>query len=190
MAQFPTVPAPNYPYDLVINWKTIITAFDSAVEQRRQKQTYAKYDVDLNYDILTEVEFQTLWNFYVARKGALETFYFYTFTATDWIGLYCRTGDGTTVTFDIPGKSTSAHVIYNNGLVVSSLDYTILYGGGTEGSDRVTFTAAPVKNAIITCDFTGFMRIRCRFEEDKMTKTGFEVALYKTGLKLKGLAAL
>lgn len=190
MAQFPVSPAPQYPYDLSIVWKTIISSFDSAVEQRRQKQTYAKYDVSLIYNVLTESEFQTLWNFYVARKGAYEAFYFYTPETSDWQGLYCRTGDGATVTFDIPGKSTSAHTIYNNGIVVSPTGYTITYGGGTEGSDRVTFNVAPAQNAIITCNFTGFMRIRCRFEEDKMTKTGFIVALYKTGLKLKGLAAL
>ena len=190
MAQFPTVPKPQEPYKLTLVWKTIISAFDSAVEQRRQKQTYAKYNVSVIYNALSGANFQTLWNFYVARKGAYEAFYFYTLETADWKGLYCRTGDGTTVTFDIPGKSTSAHTIYNNGIVVPPANYTILEGGGTEGSDRVTFNTAPVQNALITCDFTGFMRIRCRFEEDEMTKDGFKSAIYRTGLKMKGLAAL
>ena len=190
MALFPQVPKPQYPYELTAVWKTIVSGFDSGVEQRRQKQTYAKYDVSVTYNALSGANFQTLWNFYIARKGTYEAFYFYTLETANWKGLYCRTGDGATVTFDIPGKSTSAQVIYNNGTVVPGGDYTIVTGGGVEGSDRVTFNTAPFLNAIITCDFTGYMRIRCRFEEDKMTKNGFEGVLYQTGLRLRGLSAL
>jgi hypothetical protein len=190
MALFPATPLPQYPYDISVVWKTIISAFDSGKEQRRQKQTYAKYDMSLTYNALHEADFQTLWNFYVARKGSFEAFYFYTLARFSWYGLFIWTGDGAIVTFDIPGKSTSAQVIYNNGIVVPGGDYTIVTGGGMEGSDRVTFNTAPVLNAIITCDFTGFMRIRCRFEEDKLTKEAFDGALYRTGLKLKGLAAI
>ena len=188
MAEYPTTPKPNYPFDLTINWKTITSAFDSGKEQRRQKQTYAKYDVSLVYDLLSEANMQLLWNFYVARKGSFEVFYFYTLAISDWYGLFIWTGDGATVTFDIPGKSTSAHVIYNNGITVSPADYTIVTGGGTESSDRVTFNTAPVLNAIITCDFTGYMRIRCRFEEDKLSQQMFMWTAYKTGIKLRGLS--
>ena len=190
MAAFPTSPVPQLPYNIDAVWKTIITAFDSGVEQRRQKQIYAKFNVTLTYNALTTAEIQTLWNFYMARNGSYESFYFYTLETADWDGLYCGTGEGTAITFDIPGKSTSSQTIYANGSAVSASDYTIVTGGGIEGSDRVTFDTAPVVNTIITCDFTGFMRIRCRFEEDKMTKSGFSAALFSTGLKLHGLAAL
>ena len=40
---------------------------------------------------------------------------------------------------------------------------------------------------IISCDFTGLMRIRCRFREDAMTKEYMANGLYRTGLELKGL---
>jgi len=190
MAQYPTSPAPQIPYELTSNWKTIVSAFDSGVEQRRQKQTYPKYDVSLIYNALTVASFATLWNFYHARAGAFEAFYFYTLETTDWDGLFVGTGDDATVTFDIPGISTTNTLIYNNGTLVDSGDYTLLTGGGTESSDRITFDTAPAANAIITCDFTGYMRIRCRFEDDKMTKQGFAGALYRTGLKLKGLSQI
>jgi hypothetical protein len=188
MSEFPTSPIPKHPYEITAVWKTIITAFDAANEQRRQKQAFAKYDVNLVYDRLTDAEIMTLWNFYQARKGAYEAFYFYTLETSGWEGLYIGTGDGTTVTFDLPGKSTSSHTIYSNGSEVDSGDYTILTGGGAGNSDRITFDVAPVSNTIITCDFTGYMRIRCRFEEDRMTKQWFEYVLFRTGLKLKGLA--
>ena len=189
MAQFPTSPAPNYPYELTQNWKTIVSAFDSGVEQRRQKQTYPKYDVSLVY-VNEADDLNILWNFYQARNGSLEAFYFYTIETSDWDGLFVGTGDGSSATFDIPGQSTTSTLIYVNGSLVGSGDYTLLTGGGTEASDRVLFDTAPAANAIITCDFTGNMRIRCRFKEDKMTKQAFFWSLYHTGLELKGLAAI
>lgn len=190
MAEYPTSPVPQYPYELSTNWKTITSAFDSGVEQRRQKQTYPKYDVSLSYGALGEADLQTLWNFYRSMNGSLTAFYFYTIESADWDGLFVGTGNGTALTFDLPGKSTSAQVIYINGVAVDPDDYTLVVGGGTENADRVTFDTEPAVNDIITCDFTGYMRIRCRFKEDKMSKVRFEAAIYKTGLELKGLAAL
>lgn len=189
MSEYPASPVPKYPVDLTAVWKTVISAFDAANEQRRQKQTYAKYDVSLVYDRLSDANIAILWNFYMARKGAYEAFYFYTLESADWGGLYIGVGDAAEVTFDIPGKTTSSQAIYVNGALVDPGDYTMVVGGGTENSDRVTFDTAPALNAIITCDFTGYMRIRCRFEEDKMTRQRFLHLLYRTGLKLKGLAA-
>ena len=59
--------------------------------------------------------------------------------------------------------------------------------GGAEGADRVQFTSPPSSGAIVSCDFTGLMRIRCRFREDAMTKEYMANGLYRTGLELKGL---
>ncbi len=190
MAEFPTTPVPFAPLEISANWKTIISGFDSGVEQRRQKQTYPKYDVALTYAALLDADFMTLWNFYQSMKGALKAFYFYTLESSDWDGLFVGTGDDATVIFDIPGKDTTATLIYINGIAVDSADYTLLTGGGLESADRVQFDTAPAANDIITCDFTGYMRIRCRFENDKMTRTEFAKAVYSTGLRLKGLAAL
>jgi len=51
----------------------------------------------------------------------------------------------------------------------------------------VQFASAPADGMIISCDFTGLMRIRCRFREDAMTKEYMANGLYRTGLELKGL---
>lgn len=212
---YPTTPVPNWPYDIKINWNTTVSSFDSGKEQRRQKNLYPKYDVSLTYSVLTMAQMQTLWNFYQARKGTFEPFYFYSLESTTWSGCYLGIGDGTTTTFDIPGKSTSNVQIYVSGVAlrataVSSIlledesqlitedgstiiregpeDYTLLVGGGAASADRVTFLTAPVANALITCDFTGYLRVRCRFAEE-LSRSAFTAALYRTGIKLKGLAA-
>ena len=79
-----------------------------------------------------------------------EAFYIYDLTLLSgeawWQqGLYVATGDDTTATFDIPGRSTSGHAIYADGNEVDSEDYTINTGGGESNSDRVTFDTAPIR---------------------------------------------
>jgi hypothetical protein len=185
MSAFPTTAPTQDGYELTPEWKTIIREMDSGAEQRRQKWIFPKFNVSLTFSILTQTEIDTLWNFYMARHGAAEAFYFYTIESGDWDGLYVGVGDGATKTFDLPGKSTSAQTIYVDGISTSAV--TILTGGGSESSDRVTFTTEPAAGAILSCDFTGYLRIRCRFEEDKMSKRIFTDAIFRTGLKLKGL---
>lgn len=191
MALYPETPKPQMPYQLTTNWKTIVSAFDSGKEQRRQKQLYEKYDIVLTYNALSLADMATLWNFYVARKGSFEAFYFYTLETGSWTNLFIGMGDGATHIFDLPGKSTSSQKIYNNGVLQTlTTDYSIVAGGGVEDSDRVNFVAAPTANDILTCDIAGYMRIRCRFEEDKLTREGFQGILYKSGIKLKGLTTV
>lgn len=187
MAEFPTTPRPSYPVIIEPEWKTNISTFDSGKEQRRQKWDYPKYNVELTYNVLSSANIQVLWDFYMARKGASEAFYFYDLESVAHNAQYVGQGDGAIVTFDIPGKSTSSQVIYIDGVPQGS-GYTILTGGGSENSDRVQFTAPPAAGGMISCDFTGFLRIRCRFEKDKMSKTAFTASLRQTGLKLKGLS--
>lgn len=186
MAEFPsTVPPKQDGYDLSVEWNTIITQMDSGLEQRRQKWTFPKYNIELTFDLLSSTDAATLWNFYIARNGRSEAFYFYDKESLAWTGLYIGVGDGSTQTFDLPGKTTTSQTIYVDG--VSEAGVTILTGGGAESSDRVTFTVAPATGEILSCDLTGYLRIRCRFEEDKMTRRMFLDAIYRTGLKLKGL---
>jgi len=187
MAQYPETPIPTLPASIEPEWKTLTSAFDSGREQRRQKWGYAKYNVTLNYDIISADDMKILWGFYQARKGSTESFYFYDLESIDHDSLYVGQGDGSVTTFDIPGKSTSSQGIYINGTPQGD-GYTILTGGGSESSDRVQFTTAPALGDIVICDFTGFLRIPCRFLEDKMTRGFFTANLRSTGIKLKGLS--
>lgn len=187
---FPTSPAPMFPVIIEPVWNTIITSFDGANEQRRQKWAFAKYNVTLKFDPLTASEFQTLWAFYMARKGSFEPFYYYPIDTQTLTGLYVGTGDNATEVFDLPGKTTSAQTIYVDGVLqILTTDYVILTGGGDGSADRVDFVSPPAEGEVITCGFTGYLRIRCRFSEDRMTREWFTAALYRTGLELKGLAA-
>ncbi|MGA2332297.1 MAG: DUF2460 domain-containing protein [Syntrophales bacterium] len=186
MAQYPTSPVPQVPYTITPTWKTIITGFDNGAEQRKQKRAFAKYDVTLTYDVLLVSEIQALWNFYQSQKGAFGAFFFYALESAAYTNLAVGIGDASTLTFDIPGKSTSSQSVYVNGVIQSS-GITILVGGGQENSDRVQFNAAPALGAVISCDFTGYLRIRCRFKNDQLSRQMFEALIYKTGIELQGL---
>ena len=187
MSLFPSTPVPSFSVAITARWKTIQSNTDMGRPQRRQKWVQPRYDVDLRYDRLVTTGIRTYWQFYQACRGSLESFNFHDLDIDNWYEVYVSIGDGSTVTFDIPGISTSAHLVYLNGVLQSSGDYTILTGGGEENADRITFDSAPAKNTIITCTFTGYLQILCHFLEDKLTREQFANRLYRTGLKLEGL---
>ena len=189
MAEYPSSPRPIDPVTITPIWKTIVTDSDSSKEQRRQKWSFPKYDIQIRYRTITpRSSMQTLWAFYMARTGAAEAFSYYPRYTGDHKSQYIGYGDGATTIFDLPGKSTSSQAIYLDDVAQGGGDYSILTGGGGESSDRVEFVAAPSSGELITCDFTGYLRIRCRFAEDKMSEDHFFIVCYRTGIKLKGLS--
>jgi len=188
MAEFPATPKPVDPVIVTPRWKTNVTLTDSGKEQRRQKWSFPKYDVQLQYDLITPLsQMQILWDFYMARKGAAEAFHFYLRYSKNHKAQYVGYGDAETLIFDLPGKSTSSQAIYFDGTGQES-GWSILEGGGSSSSDRVQFDSAPPTGSLITCDFTGFLRNRCRFAEDMMNESRFYVTCFRVGLKLKGLS--
>lgn len=194
MATFPeTDPTPNYPLTIEPEFNTLISGFDGGGEQRRKKLLYPKYNVVVKYEGVPIAEAKTLWEFYLARSGAYEAFYIYDLAlllghSFNHVGEYCGTGDGSTTIFDIPGRNTSSRTVYSDGVDVTS-DVSFLTGGGSSSSDRIEFNTAPTAGKIITIDFTGYLRMRVRFLEDKLPREIFIQNLYAYGIKLKGLSA-
>jgi len=194
MAVFPEDIDLSFPIIIEPQWDTLISAFDSGAEQRRQKSLYPRFNVSLRLNGYVAADAQTIWDFFMARKGAFESFYFFDpapdgSIITSYDDLYIGTGDGSTEVWDIPGKSTSSQVIYVDGSTQTlTTDYVILTGGGDGSADRVDFVTAPSTGEAITCDFTGRLRINCRFEYDVLPKELFIRMLFRFGIKLKGLA--
>jgi len=156
---------------------------------------YGKFDVAVSYKAISKVDCQTLYAFYMARRGAFQGFYIYDLSllqSLSWAhtALYVGTADGSTTIFDLPGRSTSSQAIYVNGTAQSSgTDYSILTGGGSASADRVSFVAAPTSGDVISCDFTGFARLPVRFSQDRMPYELWEYQYYRTGsIKLTGLS--
>jgi hypothetical protein len=192
MSEYPSTPKPA-PDGLLVTpvWTTVTTSFDAMTEQRKAKQVFAKYDVSLKYpEGMTNADIVTLWAFYMARKGAYQAFYIYDLLSQAHTGLYVGWGDGDTKTFDLPGKSTSGQKIYVDSVEKTvTTDYSIVVGGGAESSDRVTFVTAPELGKLITCDLTGYLRMRVRFKEDKFSRQSLTHLISAGGtIELKGLS--
>lgn len=193
MSIYPEDPRPIYPIPLTPVWNTAISGKDGGSEERTARWVFAKYDMSYKYELLTPAEEAVLYAFYMARKGSLEAFYAYDLTllagkSRTHAGLYVATADGAIGTFDIPGRSTSSQTLYIDGVADGTAAF--LTGGGDANADRVTPTTTPAAGEILTVDFTGFLRNRCRFAQDKMTFELFRTHLYGIGIELKGLAAL
>lgn len=188
MNQFPTSPIPVYPLDITGEWKTLSTDFESGRQQRRQVWTFPRRSIKLEFDAITQVQADTLWNFYNTCKGAYDPFWFFDPTkdsSGNWhsyTGEYVGRGDGVTTIFELPSKSTTALTVYVNG---TSTSVTFNSGVGDAGVDDIQFSSAPAAGSTITADFTGQIRYRVRFAEDKLSKSLFIFMLYKIGINLQ-----
>ena len=194
MATFPESPIPNYPLTVTPRWDTVVSRMDGGAEQRRQKTFFPRYDVQVKYTGLNNADLQILWAFYMARKGRLEAFYIYDLAllaseAFAHSAQFVGYGDGSTTTFDLPGRSTSSQTIYKDASAQTlTTHYTISIGTGDSSADQVVFVTAPTAGEVITADFAGFLRMRVRFAEDQLSRELFMTTLYNLGLQLTGVS--
>ena len=192
MATYPESPIPNYPLTVTPRWDTVISRMDGGSEQRRQKTLFPVYDVQVSYTALTNAGMQTIWNFFMVRKGRTEAFYIYDLAllggqAFAHSAQFVGYGDDSTDTFDIPGRSTSNRKVYVDGAEqTSGISYTT--GTGASLSDQVVFTTAPAAGEVITADFSGFLRMRVRFANDTFDRELFMTTLMRAGVSLQGLS--
>jgi hypothetical protein len=82
MDTYPTSPVPTYSYTKQIGYKTLVSAFENGVEQRRNKWGQGKLTFTLTYAYLSTSDVTTLYNFYVSEKGSFTTFLFNDLSST------------------------------------------------------------------------------------------------------------
>jgi len=188
MANYP-VTTFDAPVVIGLQNKTLITNFDDlGVETRKRKWLYPKRPITLKHSILSKSDARSIWQFYQARNGPHEVFSWTHPVSDSYSGEYVGTGDGSTTDWDIPSKTSSSRTIYLNGASqTEGTNYTYTAAGGADGVDKISFATAPPADQRITYDFTGFLRVRCRFVEDIASFNVFVAALGSVGIKLQGL---
>ncbi|MEW6670232.1 MAG: DUF2460 domain-containing protein [Thermodesulfobacteriota bacterium] len=192
MAKFPEITdlPIEEPYSEELEFKTLATEFEGlGAELRKQKRLYPRRNISVQCSRVTKVEGRTLWAFYLARAGAKDSFNFFLPHTDLYTGEYVGTGDGSITVFNLPSKGATSYTVYRNGAaqIGGGVDYTFGAGTGEDGADKITFTVAPNDGDRITFDFTGYLKVRCRFMEDKLS---FELLMNQfvtSGVKLKGL---
>lgn len=180
---FPESPAPLWPYTFEAEYKTIISPVESNLEQAIAQWRFPKRYVELLYDPgISREDFSTLYDFFTGRRGRYLAFYFYDWVTGDWADEFVGWTDGATQTWDLPGRSASSRKAYFDG---SQKYPTWSTGTGDAGADQMTFSWVPAAGKLITASFTGQLRLRMRFEDDKITREDFYTTLVRTGLRLR-----
>jgi len=191
MAKYPNSPVPSYEHVAASRWKTVISIFDDGNEQRRQKWTAPQYDITLQYNAIRATAMSTIWNFFEARKGAYEAFHYYIGEAwgekQDVKGAYIAVADGTATAFTLPCKNSCSVTIYQNGSVIGSSLVVVNATVGVDDADTLSLGMTPSSGDVLTADFTGYQKVRCRFKDDTLSRSLFEPGLYKMTVELKGL---
>jgi hypothetical protein len=183
MAIFPNI-TPDYNYKRKAQSGTEIRSATSGKEWRRKSWPRNKQSFEMAWAMLTDAEAATLRAFYDARQGQWESFTFFDFASRNWTALECdEEGTGTLTTFTIPGKTTSAQIVYVDGVLEAGANWAIGVGTGTEGEDQIVFDGGhePASGSIVTITFTGKRRYTARFEGDmEETTTEFGPSLSAT----------
>lgn len=175
------------PWSQSLLFKTLTSSFENETESSKQKWLFPKRDISLRYKRDSLSQARTIWQFYQARKGKHEPFSLFAPISDTYVNEYVGTGDGSTTIWNLPVKNGSSIAIYVGGaLQTLTTDYTISSGGGTDGEDKITFVVAPNAGEYLTADFTGTLKIRCKFAEDSMSWDTLKGKLFTAGLKLKG----
>ena len=195
MAKFPKNTA--IPMDVEVSvgsaFTTVVTQFDDQMrEQRKRKVLYPKRDVNVNYTHLSLAYARTLWQFYEARYGRFETFYFTLPYWDTYDGEYIATGDGDETVFTLPTENIASYSIYLNESLQTEGptgvgSYEVSGSAGPDGNDRLEFWVAPAEGQRITVDFTGNLVIRSRYQEDNLTFQRMWDKFTTMGVALKGL---
>ncbi len=196
MAVFPTFPEidcdlqPDSPLVDEVRFKTSSTMFGIEGQERRKRGLlYPKRDMNLKFSWITKQEARLLWEFYVARGGSFEPFYYVHPFDNVYEDQFASVSDGVSVNFPVPSIGATSYLLKIAGASQAEPgDYAFHSEGGLDGLDYVELKNA-VHNPgdVITWSFTGRLVTRCRFQDDSQDFETFYNRLAKMGIKLKGL---
>lgn len=185
MEIFPSIPIPSYSYILDSQFRTLVSDFESGTEQRRIMWRFPKRTVALNYKTqgFSSTGRDALYEFFQNRRGPGESFWYFDFQKRKIVDEFVGYGDGTTDIFNLHSKTTDNDAtlkVYVAGVEKTKIThYNFISGGGEGGADRIQFTAGniPTAGQLITSDFNGYLRIKGRFKDDKLSEELFTINL-------------
>ena len=161
---FPSLAGLEYPVVRTPIFRTLIQESTSGEENRAALQLYPRWQWTLSFNFLRDDannEFRTLLAFFLARKGAFDSFLFNDIDDNAVAGQPIGHGDGATTGFQLvrslggftePVLQPLFATVYDNGVATSAWSYS--------GPGFVTFATAPASGAVITADLTYLWPVR------------------------------
>lgn len=174
---------PEFGLEETIGFKTLITPMESGLERRRAKWTYGLRSYRLKLFAYSQTAMNVIWNFYIARKGAYDTFIVKIPTEYIVTGEAIATGDGVAKQFmldEFPVDTTSSTFTMYLDSVETAATLNNNFGGE---ESYVTFVSAPDAAVAITGDYNFCFRVR--FAEDNLTRQLISYQLQSAGILLK-----
>ena len=168
----------NIPLEEDVNWSTLVTRYEDGKEQRRKKWSQSKRGFSVSLRGRTKEVMQQVWDFYNARSGAYETFYFENPNENPVTAELFGVGDANQTTFGLDNYPlpSGAITVYNATTnFVETTDYVL-----TRSSGAVVFNVAPSGDLYATYNFSRIVR----FAEDKLTRELFSYQCYNGDVKL------
>jgi len=178
----------TWPFEEQLQFRTLVSEFESGSETRRQKNLFVRRKITITYHGRSLEDIRALFQFFLDRHGAYEEFNLFLPRTQTYQDEYVGTGDGAQTIWNLPSKSAASYTLKLNGSPLSDgVDYTFTAQGGADGADKVELVTPPAKGAHLTWDFTGRLKIHGRFADDVMSFQEFARLLYSTGITIQGL---
>jgi hypothetical protein len=176
------------PFDESIEFETRVTRLSGGREQRAAVRLFPLRSVRLRYKTPSPSLASDLWEFYKAMRGALEAFNVFWPYSDVYSDEYVGVGDGSETNYNLPCQNATAYTLEVAGRgQTPGVDYTLTPNGGADGADLIEFAAPPAAGEIILFDFTGTLKMRGRFAEDRLDRQTFYSRIVHTGIEIRGL---
>ncbi len=203
MAVYPEAIPPGIPYVWSPKFLTKIGGpFETPVLDARIVWPYPVFSANLTFPqrVTPNADYVALYDFFLSMRGKATAFTFFDFNnwkdspiGMQWHHVYVCVRDGTTTVYDLPGKNMTLILVYDSGAPTTPLtlttDYAISAGTGTDGRDKITFTAGGTAGRVIDISFVGRLGINAHFTVDEMPFSTFYVTVQAKGLALEQVYA-
>jgi uncharacterized protein (TIGR02217 family) len=172
----------SQPFEETVLWKTLVTTYEDGKEQRRKKWSQPKRSYSLTLSSRSDTITNQVWDFFNARSGAYETFYFENTNESPATGELVGYGTGALRDFQLdhfPLPSGAITLTVNGVAQTETTNYTLARSTGA-----ITFAvgSVPVSGDPIVATYRNCRIVR--FAEDQLTRELFNYKLYNTGIKL------
>lgn len=174
-------------FEIGAEFRTLRTPFENGAEQRRAKWSSERRRYAIGNPVMPLAEAETLWNFYRARKGSFDNFYFKDVSSP---AEFTVTNEAVAVA---PGPPADTFALARPPIIPGSEDIFLDSGGGPvlqpesayaldDDTGVFVMNAPPASGTVITASYE-FYRV-VRFEDDVLNFLEFSHRLFAADVVL------
>lgn len=176
---YPTTRPPQYGYKSGQQESVLRNDAQSPKFQEKDLWNRTIFRASLNYDLRTD-DVLVVYGFWkqmrkLAQAGSVYTFDFFDFTDDIYFDVVLGTASGAAnQVFDIPSKKVRLWSWFDNTVLQSAANATLLVGTGVNGRDQIRITPALTAGHTVTLSYTGQGCFTCIFmKQPEKTSNAF-----------------